>query len=55
MGFGADGPDVRARIADAIKEAIAEDAAEAIVLGCAGMTDLAESLARHRDCRFWTV
>lgn len=42
-----DGPDVQARIAEAIKEAIAEDGAEAIVLGCAGMTDLAESLTRR--------
>ncbi len=37
----------RARIGREIKAAIAEDRAEAIVLGCAGMTDLARSLAEE--------
>jgi allantoin racemase len=42
------GSDARARISAEIKRAIVEDRAEAIVLGCAGMTDLAESLtAEH--------
>lgn len=40
-----DGPEARARIAETIERSIAEDGAEAIVLGCAGMTDLAETLA----------
>ena len=39
-----DGPAVRQRISDEIARAIDEDRAEAIVLGCAGMTDLTESL-----------
>ena len=38
-------PAARARIAREIRAAIDEDQAEAIVLGCAGMTDLAASLA----------
>ena len=38
-------PAVRARIAAEISAAIEADRAEAIVLGCAGMTDLAASLA----------
>jgi len=42
-----DGPAVRERIAEQIRRAIDEDAAEAIVLGCAGMTDLAQSLTRE--------
>ena len=41
------GPEVRRRIGQEIESAKAEDAAEAIVLGCAGMTDLAEALARE--------
>jgi len=41
--------DACARIGDEIGRAIAEDRAEAIVLGCAGMTDLSERLAAdHR-------
>jgi len=39
-----DGPAVRQRISDEIARAIDEDRAEAVVLGCAGMTDLTESL-----------
>lgn len=40
--------DARARISAEIEAAIREDAAEAIVLGCAGMADLAADLtARH--------
>ena len=38
-------PAARVRIAGEIRLAILEDGAEAIVLGCAGMTDLADSLA----------
>ena len=40
------GSDARRKISDEIAKAIAEDKAEAIVLGCAGMTDLASDLAR---------
>ncbi|OYX45234.1 MAG: Asp/Glu/hydantoin racemase [Rhodobacterales bacterium 32-67-9] len=36
-----------ARISAEIGRAVAEDRAEAIVLGCAGMTDLADQLARE--------
>lgn len=39
------GSGARTRISDEIGRAIAEDRAEAIVLGCAGMTDLTERLA----------
>lgn len=39
--------DAVARISAEITRAIDEDRAEAIVLGCAGMTDLADSLARQ--------
>ena len=39
--------DARARISAEIERAIAEDHAEAIVLGCAGMADLAASLTRQ--------
>jgi allantoin racemase len=43
------GSTARQRISAEIAAAIREDHAEAIVLGCAGMTDLAEDLAReHR-------
>lgn len=41
------GPEARASIADQIERAKAEDGAEAIVLGCAGMTDLTNALARE--------
>ncbi len=37
--------DARQKISEEIGRAIAEDKAEAIVLGCAGMTDLAQSLS----------
>ncbi len=40
-------PDSRAKIAREIRLAIDEDRAEAIVLGCAGMTDLAASFAEE--------
>ena len=40
-----DGPGVQARIGVEIALAIKDDAAEAIVLGCAGMTDLTDALA----------
>ena len=40
-------PAMRARICDEIRAAIEIDRAEAIVLGCAGMTDLAASLAEE--------
>ncbi|MCX8508262.1 MAG: aspartate/glutamate racemase family protein [Rhodobacteraceae bacterium] len=39
------GSDARLRISAEIGRALAEDRAEAIVLGCAGMADLAEQLA----------
>jgi allantoin racemase len=39
------GSDACARISAEIGRAVAEDRAEAIVLGCAGMTDLAQGLA----------
>lgn len=39
------GSDARARISEEIRRAIADDKAEAIVLGCAGMADLAASLS----------
>ena len=43
------GSDARVRISAEIRRAIEEDRAEAIVLGCAGMTDLADALAlEHR-------
>lgn len=41
-----EGSDACDRISDEIGRAIAEDRAEAIVLGCAGMTDLARRLER---------
>lgn len=41
------GSDACDRISAEIGRAIDEDRAEAIVLGCAGMTDLADQLARH--------
>lgn len=37
--------DARARLRDEIRRAIDEDGAEAIVLGCAGMADLAQQLS----------
>ena len=40
------GSDARRRIEAEIDRALAEDGAEAIVLGCAGMTDLADDLAK---------
>ena len=40
-------PESRAKIAREIRLAIEEDRAEAIVLGCAGMTDLAASFAEE--------
>jgi len=41
------GSDARRTIGAEIARALAEDGAEAIVLGCAGMTDLARDLARE--------
>lgn len=41
------GSDACARISAEIGRAVAEDRAEAIVLGCAGMADLADALARE--------
>ena len=41
------GSDARARISAEIAAALREDRSEAIVLGCAGMTDLARDLARE--------
>lgn len=42
--------DARARIDAEITRALAEDRAEAIVLGCAGMANLARDLARQHGC-----
>lgn len=42
-----EGSDALARISAEIERAKAEDACEAIVLGCAGMADLAEKLSRQ--------
>ena len=39
--------DAYTRISDEIRTALAQDRAEAIVLGCAGMTDLAERLSQQ--------
>ena len=39
------GSRARDRVSEEIRRALAEDSAEAIVLGCAGMTDLARSLS----------
>jgi allantoin racemase len=41
------GSDAQSRISQEIARAVDEDRAEAIVLGCAGMTDLAASLSRE--------
>ena len=41
------GSNARAKISAEIRAAIADDRAEAIVLGCAGMADLAQSLSRE--------
>jgi allantoin racemase len=41
------GSNAREKISTEIREAIAVDRAEAIVLGCAGMADLAQSLSRE--------
>ncbi|MFN7573220.1 MAG: aspartate/glutamate racemase family protein, partial [Betaproteobacteria bacterium] len=41
------GSPARARIAEEIERALREDRAEAIVLGCAGMADLAAGLSRE--------
>ena len=41
------GSDARQRISSEIDRAIDEDRAEAIVLGCAGMADLAAALSRE--------
>ena len=41
--------DARGKINNEIRKAIDEDMAEAIVLGCAGMTDLAASLAAEHQ------
>jgi allantoin racemase len=41
------GSDARGKISAEIRAAITQDRAEAIVLGCAGMADLAQSLSRE--------
>ena len=46
-----EGSDARARIDAEIARALAEDRAEAIVLGCAGMAKLARDLSRQHHCR----
>ena len=45
-----EGSDARARIDDEIASALAEDRAEAIVLGCAGMAKLSRDLAAKHGC-----
>ena len=45
-----DGSDARARIDAEIARALAEDRAEAIVLGCAGMAKLARDLSAKHGC-----
>lgn len=45
LDLEADAGQARDTIADRIQQALDDDGAEAIVLGCAGMTDLANSLA----------
>jgi allantoin racemase len=42
-----EGSDARRRIETEIARALEEDGAEAIALGCAGMADLADALARR--------
>ena len=42
-----EGSDARARISAEIKRSIEDDGSDAIVLGCAGMTDLAEALQQE--------
>ena len=41
------GSNARGKISEEIKRAISDDRAEAIVLGCAGMADLADELSRE--------
>lgn len=43
------GSDARQRISEEIRKAVREDRAEAIVLGCAGMADLASALSNEHD------
>ncbi len=45
-----EGSDARARIDAEIKRALAEDRAEAIVLGCAGMAKLVRDLSAAHNC-----
>jgi allantoin racemase len=47
LDLEAPGSNARARISEEIHTAVREDRAEAIVLGCAGMADLAVGLARE--------
>jgi allantoin racemase len=47
LDLEAPGSGARQRISDEICAAIRDDRAEAIVLGCAGMTDLADGLSRE--------
>jgi len=42
-----EGSDARRRITEECRRALREDGADAIVLGCAGMADLAEAIARE--------
>ena len=44
-----EGSDAEQKISDEIASAIKEDSCEAIVLGCAGMTDLASRLSRSHN------
>jgi allantoin racemase len=45
LALAREGSDARARIAGEIERALGEDGADAIVLGCAGMADLAAALS----------
>lgn len=47
LDLEAPGSEARDRVSREIGRAIAEDGAEAVVLGCAGMADLASALARE--------
>jgi allantoin racemase len=44
-----EGSSAARRVSEEIARAIVEDHADAIVLGCAGMADLADALSREHD------
>jgi allantoin racemase len=47
LALGEEGAEAAARVHGEVERAIAEDGAEAIIVGCAGMTDLAASLSQR--------